>query len=236
MRTIILYLFSLFSIVTLSATNVQHVDAKQFYELIASGNGVILDVRTEGEYSRGHIENSTLISTSDRDFVKKVSLLQKDKPLYVYCLTGSRSYAVVNYLSQQGYTRLYNLSRGTMDWQRAGYRLVKGERVTASVSKSYSAQEFTSILQKHKLTLVDFHAPWCAPCKQVMPIVKKADSDFGSHLKVLALDIEANETLKNQFKVNSIPGIVLFKEGKEVWRHTGMITHEELYASIKSFM
>lgn len=236
MRITIALLLSFFSITTLFAVGVQHVNASQFNALIKTGEGVILDVRTQGEYSRGHIENATLISTSDRDFVKKVSLLQKDKPLYVYCLTGSRSYAVVNYLFKQGYTRLYNLSRGTMEWQNAGFKLVKSTQVTASTSKKYSTQEFANIVQQNGLTLVDFHAPWCAPCKKVLPIVKQADTDFGKQVQLVTLDIEANESLKNQYRVISIPGIVLFKNGTEVWRHTGTITQDELYSTIKAHL
>ena len=127
-HTLILVLSILFSL-TAMAEGVKNVTAQQFFELIQKDDGVVLDVRTQGEYSRGHIANSTLISTSDRDFVKKAMLLQKDKPLYVYCLTGSRSRSVVNYLSKQGFTHLYNLSRGTMSWQREGYALVKSSNL-----------------------------------------------------------------------------------------------------------
>ncbi|MDA3854486.1 MAG: thioredoxin domain-containing protein, partial [Bacteroidales bacterium] len=195
-----------------------------------------LDVRTQGEYSRGHITNSTLISTSDRDFVKKTMLLQKDKPLYVYCLTGSRSRSVVNYLSKQGFTHLYNLSRGIMSWKQEGYTLVKSPNVAPSISKSYTANELSGILKANNLTLIDFHAPWCAPCKKVKPIVEQAQTDFSTGIKVLTLDIEANESIKNQYSINSIPGLVLFQNGKEVWRHTGVISKEDLYKSIELYL
>ena len=83
-----IFLFLSIVFLTFSCSNAQEtqdVDSKTFSDLIKSGEGIILDVRTSQEYSRGHIENSTLISTNDRKFVEKVSLLQKDKPLYVYC-------------------------------------------------------------------------------------------------------------------------------------------------------
>lgn len=236
MRQVLIILFSFFSLLVITAAEVQHVNAQRFNELIKSNEGVVLDVRTPGEYSRGHIANSTMISTNDRDFVKKVSLLQKDKPLYVYCLTGSRSRAVVNYLYQNGFTQLYNLTNGTMDWQRSGYTLVRSEMVAPSASKTYSSQDFNKLLSNNKLALVDFHAPWCAPCKKVMPIVTQAQTDFSGKLKVITLDIEANESLKTQYDVSSIPGIVLFKDGQEVWRHTGMISKDDLYKSIKAYL
>lgn len=216
-----------------TAQNVQQVDSKTFAALIKKGDGVVLDVRTQGEYDRGHIKNSTLISTTDPKFVEKVSLLRKNKPLYVYCLTGSRSNAVVNYLSKQGYTKLYNLTRGTIEWQRFGYSLEKSSNAVASKSKVYSIGELGTVLKQNNLVLVDFHARWCAPCKNMLPIVEQVGKDFSSKLKVLKVDIEANRTVKDNYGIQAIPGFILFKDGKEVWRHTGMITKEELKVIIK---
>lgn len=236
MRTILI-LFLVLSYSSAFAQNpVKHVTAQEFYNLIQQDDGVVLDVRTEGEYSRGHIANSTLISTSDRDFVKKAMLLQKDKPLYIYCLTGSRSYAVVNYLSQNGFTKLYNLSRGTMSWSRAGYSLVKSSSVAPSPSKAYSNAELNEIIASKQLTLLNFHAPWCAPCKQIKPTVSQLGKEYSQELNVVLLDVEANETLKNSYDIQAIPGLVLYKDGEKVWQHTGLISKEDLYRSIEKYL
>ena len=138
----------------------KHIDSKTFSTLIAIGDGIVLDVRTPQEYSRGHIENSTLISTSDPKFVEKVSLLQKEKPIYIYCLTGSRSRAVANYLARNGYTKLYNLNLGLMEWQQYGYPLKQSGYSVASESKTYNQSEFIRILSSSNLVLIDFHATW----------------------------------------------------------------------------
>ena len=90
-------LFSFLFVTGVYAQAVKHVDARKFQELTQAENGVILDVRTPQEYSHGHIEGSTLISVSDREFVNKINLLQKDKPVYLYCLTGSRSNSAARY-------------------------------------------------------------------------------------------------------------------------------------------
>lgn len=232
---LILLLSIFYSIVGL-AQHVQHVDAEAFNSLIKKNDGVVLDVRTSGEYSRGHIENSTLISISDRDFVKKVSLLQKDKPLYVYCLSGSRSYSVVNYLSKQGYTQLYNLSRGLMDWQQTGYVLVKSTAAKPSASKAYSDEELSAVMQQKSLALLDFYAPWCAPCKKIMPMIDQAQTDFSKTVSVVKVDVEANDKIKTQYGILSIPGLVLIKDGKEVWRHDGVIEKEALYKVIEAYL
>lgn len=215
---------------TLSAQGVQHVNSRDFSQLISNNDGVILDVRTSQEYSQGHINNSTLISTNDPQFVEKVRLLQKDKPLYIYCLTGSRSYAVANYLRQNGYTKIYNLRRGIMEWQQYGYSLTVSSNPVASSSKTYNQTEFNKLVYSTDLVLIDFHAPWCAPCKQMSPIVEQLQTNYSGKAVIEKIDVQANKDLQKTFNVEAIPGFVLLKNGKEVWRHTGVLKYDELSA------
>lgn len=219
-----------------SAQGVKHVDSKTFLSLISTGDGVILDVRTQQEYSRGHLENSTLISTTDRKFVEKVSLLQKTKPIYIYCLTGSRSYAVANYLSKSGYTNIYNLRRGLVEWQRYGYQIVQDKNPVASTSKVYTTAEMNKMVTTNDLVLLDFHAPWCAPCKKMAPVIDKLQSNYKGKAVVKKIDIEANKALQNHYQIESIPGLVLFKDGKAIWKHTGVIGYEELDSILKKHL
>lgn len=213
-----------------------HVNSQKFSELINSEEGVLLDVRTAQEYSRGHIEGSTLISTNDRSFVNKVSLLQKDKPIYIYCLTGSRSKMVANYLSQNGYTKIYNLARGILEWQQYGYPIVQSTSVVASASKTYTEQDFANLIKTNNVVLVDFHAPWCAPCKKLSPIIDQVKKDYQGKAKIEKVDIEANKSLKNAYQIQSIPGLLLFKNGKQVWKHTGPISYDDLKAKINQHL
>ncbi|MDA3893214.1 MAG: thioredoxin [Salinivirgaceae bacterium] len=213
----------------------QNVDAKTFSTLIKNNEGIVLDVRTSQEYSRGHIEGSTLISTSDQKFVDKVKLLQKDKPLYIYCLTGSRSRSVANYLSKNGYSIIYNLQRGIIEWNQLGYPIVQSDVIAASSNKAYSNTEFQQLISG-KLVLVDFHAPWCAPCKKLSPTIEKVKADYTGKANVEKVDIEVNKSLQTAYNVQSIPGLILFKSGKEVWRHIGVLTYEELSKILNQYL
>lgn len=213
----------------------KHVDAVTFYNAIKAVPGIVLDVRTAGEYSRGHIEGSTLISTSDRQFVKKVSLLQRTKPIYVYCLTGSRSRAVANYLSKNGYTHIVNLSRGIISWNRQGYPSVKSTKTIASTSKSFTQATLNKVLTENNMVLVDFHAPWCAPCKQLTPTLDKISKAYAGKMLVEKVDVDVNAGLQQMYGVASIPGLILYKNGKEVWRHIGVISYDELRNTIDRF-
>lgn len=237
MKKIILSFLFLGAMVSgLKAQTVQNVDAVKFNQLIAAGNNILLDVRTPGEYSRGHIKGSTNINIADPAFVSKVSLLQKDKTILVYCLSGSRSDAAASYMSRMGFNKIYTLQRGIMTWTGQGLPLEQSSQMVASKSSTFTPQSFDKILKDNKLVLVDFNAEWCAPCKTMMPIIDKVSDTFKGKAKVEKIDVEANKAIAQAYQVQSIPGFVLFKSGQKVWSHTGTISYEDLSGVIKKYL
>lgn len=104
---------------------IENLDAATFKAKVASGNGIILDVRTPGEVAQGYIANATGIDLYDQNFIAELNKLPKDKEVYVYCASGVRSVQAAEILQQNGFTHIYNLGEGRMDWQRSGYPLVK---------------------------------------------------------------------------------------------------------------
>ena len=220
---------------TLSA-QVNHVDANKFKNLSDKGTGIVLDVRTPDEYSRGHIENSTLISINDPNVLDKLALLQKNKPIYVYCLTGSRSRAVADYLVKNGYGQVYNLQRGILQWQQMGYTVTRGTNPVAGKFKTYTVGDFNQMLKSNNVVLVDFNAPWCAPCKKMSPIIAEIKQNYSGKAHIEKLDVQSNKMLQKVYGVESIPGLILFKNGKEVWKHTGVISYEELTSIMDAYL
>lgn len=207
---------------------VVNVNATKFNELLQSGRGVTLDVRTPQEYSRGHIANSTLIELSDKELVKKLSLLQKDKPVYLYCLSGSRSRVLANYMIKNGFSQVYNLQQGLIDWQRNKFPLQQSAAVTASKSKTFTATDFKAILNTSQLVFIDFYAVWCAPCRTMSPVVDQLSDKFKQKVKIEKIDIEANRELAQSLDVQSIPGFILFKNGQKIWTGKGVMSYDEL--------
>lgn len=102
----------------------KNVNATEFQKLIAN-DGVILDVRTPGEYSAGHIENSKNINFHDKNFMRDVAKLNKNEAIYIYCRSGGRSGRAMNKLKAAGFTKIYNLSGGFNGWSRSGLPSVK---------------------------------------------------------------------------------------------------------------
>jgi thioredoxin 1 len=208
--------------------NVIHVNALKFNELLKAGSGITLDVRTPEEYSRGHIANSTLINLEDPDVVKKIALLPKVKPIYLYCLTGSRSRYLADYMVQNGFNQVYNLQRGLIDWQYNNFPLQQGVTAAVSKSKSFSTADFTAMLSSNQLVFIDFYAVWCAPCRTMSPIVDKLSEKYKQKVKIEKIDIEANRDLAKSLDVQSIPGFILFKNGQKIWAGTGVMSYDEL--------
>jgi thioredoxin 1 len=207
---------------------VANVDAVKFNTLIQSGNGIVLDVRTPQEYSRGHIANSTLINIADRDFTNKVTMLQKDKPIYVYCLSGSRSRAAADYLSKNGFKQVYNLQHGLMEWQSNNLPLEQSATIVASNSKAYTPSDFKTLTSSNKLVFVDFNAVWCAPCKTMNPVIDQLSENYKQKVRVEKIDMEANRELAQSLDAQSIPGFVLFKNGQKIWSGEGVLSYDEL--------
>jgi thioredoxin len=218
------------------AQTVQEVNAAKFKELTTQKDMLILDVRTEGEYTRGHIKGSTLIDLSSPSAADRLNLLQKNKTVLIYCLSGSRSTVVAQYMQKQGFSKIYNLTYGLMDWNRQGFPLEQSNQVMASSGTSYTEQTFNKLLTDNKLVLVDFHAVWCAPCKAMNPVIDKISTDFKGKARVEKVDVELNKAITAAWQVQSVPGFVLFKSGKKVWSHTGTISYEDLSGIIKKYL
>ena len=100
------------------------VSAEEFKELIKT-EGILLDVRTTGEYVDGHLENSQNIDVLEATFAAKVSELDKTKPVYVYCKSGGRSGRAMNQMKEMGFTAVYNLVGGYSGWSAQGLPTVK---------------------------------------------------------------------------------------------------------------
>ena len=101
------------------------VSPAQARELIAREAPVILDVRTPGEYARGHLADSRLIPI--RKLQSRIQELApfKDRPILIYCASGNRSTVGSKILMDQGFSRIYNLKTGIKGWQKKGYPVVK---------------------------------------------------------------------------------------------------------------
>jgi rhodanese-related sulfurtransferase len=105
---------------------IKKLDPQSFQRKLQElNNPIIVDVRTQNEYSQGHLRNSILIDYNSSDFKSRLGKLDKTKAVFVYCAAGSRSHAGVNILAGMGFNEIYDLQGGISAWQRANKPITK---------------------------------------------------------------------------------------------------------------
>jgi thioredoxin 1 len=89
--------------------------------------------------------------------------------------------------------------------------------------------KFESLIQDIRPVIVDFHAIWCSPCKMQSPILKEVANELGDRIKVIKIDVDQNNEIAGKYKIQSVPTLIIFKNGKQVWRHSGVVSKNQLY-------
>lgn len=95
---------------------------------------------------------------------------------------------------------------------------------------------FSEIINQPKPVLVDFFAEWCGPCKMMSPILKEVKDALGTKVSIIKINVDNNQPLSVKYQVRGVPTFILFKEGKIVWRQSGVVQKNELIQKIKENM
>lgn len=95
---------------------------------------------------------------------------------------------------------------------------------------------FSDLINGDKPVLVDFFATWCGPCKALTPILKDVKAELGDNVSIIKIDVDKNEALASQFQVRGVPTILLFQNGKQLWRQSGVFSKNDLVSVIKTYL
>lgn len=87
---------------------------------------------------------------------------------------------------------------------------------------------FNSIIGESKPVIVDFHALWCGPCKVQSPILKELADELGDRVRVIKIDVDQNPEISGRYQIRSVPTLMVFKNGQILWRHSGVVSKNQL--------
>lgn len=96
-------------------------------------------------------------------------------------------------------------------------------------------EKLNEIINESQLTLVDFFATWCGPCKMMHPVLEQLKEEMGDSLRIIKIDIDKNEALMEQYRIQSVPTLMLFRKGDALWRQSGAMSLSDLKKVVNSY-
>ena len=93
----------------------------------------------------------------------------------------------------------------------------------------------SELINKDKPVLIDFFAEWCGPCKMMSPILKDVKKELGESISILKIDVDKNQELAAKYQVRGVPTMMLFKNGKQLWRQSGLLQKDEIIKVVSSY-
>lgn len=207
---------------------VQNLDVKSYAEkLQTTSNPQLIDVRTPQEYASEKINEAQNINWNGSDFVAQAEKLDKTKPVFVYCKVGGRSAQAADKLAELGFKEIYNLDGGVMKWNASGMNKHSSDKLIGMLP-----DEFQKLINSDKKVVINFGAEWCAPCKKMKPYLTRLQQELKDKVTIVRLDADENKTLINHMKIDGLPVIIIYENGKETWRNTGYLSEEDFKLKI----
>lgn len=96
-------------------------------------------------------------------------------------------------------------------------------------------ENFNEIINSNQLTLVDFYATWCGPCKRMHPVLDQLKENLQDEVRIIKLDVDKNQALAATYGIQSVPTLMIFRNGEMLWRQSGAMSVADLTSVIRGF-
>lgn len=96
-------------------------------------------------------------------------------------------------------------------------------------------EKFNDVINGNQLTLVDFYATWCGPCKMMLPVLEQLKADLGDSIRIIKLDVDKSGDIAEAYRIQSVPTLMLFRRGEMLWRQSGAMRLTDLKATISNY-
>ena len=94
---------------------------------------------------------------------------------------------------------------------------------------------FETLINENRPVIVDFHAVWCGPCKTQAPILKQIADELGEQVRIIKIDVDQNQPLAAKYQIQSVPTLMIFKNGEIVHKQAGVHTKAQLLTILQPF-
>jgi thioredoxin 1 len=91
---------------------------------------------------------------------------------------------------------------------------------------------FHDIINSEKPVLIDFFGTWCGPCQTLAPILKEVKDSLGERISIIKIDVDKNQELSAKYQVRGVPTMILFQNGKQLWRQSGVLSKQDIINNI----
>lgn len=99
--------------------------------------------------------------------------------------------------------------------------------------KTNTMSNFSELIKGDKPVLVDFYATWCGPCQLMHPILDDVKKEVGEKASILKIDVDKNQELAAKYQVRGVPTFMIFKDGEQLFRQSGVLEKDELVKLLK---
>lgn len=177
----------------------------------------IIDARKQEEFIVNHIIDAVNIDQFAGDYLPKLKQLNQQQPVFIYAIQNYRPGILAKELLELGFEEVYILHSGIASWIGAGYPYYSAAKNIVSLD------QYNAVLKANKLVVVNIGTKYCGICVSVKQVIDSLRQDQNRSFAIEEIDLYHNPELVAELKeIRAVPTVLVYKEGKVVWKRTGL--------------